>query len=71
MHGRSALTGDIDNLLPAGRTDRLPPTTPFLTYPALLRFCTPISQIERILPTLATRDDLHAAIAPLATKAEL
>ena len=30
-----------------------------------------VDRIERILPTLATRDDLRAAIAPLATKAEL
>ena len=30
-----------------------------------------VDRIERILPTLATRDDLKAAIAPLATKAEL
>ncbi len=30
-----------------------------------------VDRIEQILPTLATRDDLKAAIAPLATKAEL
>ena len=30
-----------------------------------------VERIEQILPTLATKDDLSAAIAPLATKAEL
>ena len=30
-----------------------------------------VDRIEQILPTLATREDLKAAIAPLATKAEL
>ena len=30
-----------------------------------------VDRIEQILPTLATRDDLHAEIEPLATKAEL
>lgn len=30
-----------------------------------------VDRIEQILPTLATRDDLLAAIEPLATKAEL
>ena len=30
-----------------------------------------VDRSEQILPTLATRDDLRAAIAPLATKAEL
>ena len=30
-----------------------------------------VDRIAQILPTLATRDDLKAAIAPLATKAEL
>ena len=30
-----------------------------------------VDRVDRILPTLATRDDLNAAIAPLATKAEL
>ena len=30
-----------------------------------------VDRTEQILPTLATRDDLKAAIAPLATKAEL
>ena len=30
-----------------------------------------VDRIEEILPTLATREDLKAAIAPLATKAEL
>ena len=30
-----------------------------------------VDRIEQILPTLPTRNDLDAAIAPLATKAEL
>ena len=30
-----------------------------------------VDRIEQILPTLATREDLKRAIAPLATKAEL
>ena len=30
-----------------------------------------VDRIEQILPTLATRDDLKAAVAPLATKVEL
>ncbi len=30
-----------------------------------------VDRIEQILPTLATKDDLKAAIEPLATKAEL
>ena len=30
-----------------------------------------VDRIEQILPTLATREDLKAAIAPLATKVEL
>ena len=30
-----------------------------------------VDRVEQILPTLATRDDLQAAIEPLATKAEL
>ena len=30
-----------------------------------------MDRIEQILPTLATKDDLQATIAPLATKAEL
>ena len=30
-----------------------------------------VDRIEQILPTLATKDDLQATIAPLATKAEL
>ena len=30
-----------------------------------------VDRIEQILPTLATKDDLHKAIAPLATKEEL
>ena len=29
-----------------------------------------VDRIEQILPTLATKDDLRAAIEPLATKAE-
>jgi hypothetical protein len=30
-----------------------------------------VERVEQILPTLATRNELHAAIAPLATKEEL
>ena len=30
-----------------------------------------VDRIEQILPTLATKDDLRAAIEPLATKADL
>ena len=30
-----------------------------------------VDRIEHILPTLATKDDLQAAVEPLATKAEL
>ena len=30
-----------------------------------------VDRIEQILPTLATKDDLRAAVQPLATKAEL
>jgi hypothetical protein len=30
-----------------------------------------LTQVEQILPTLATRDELHAAIAPLATREEM
>jgi hypothetical protein len=32
---------------------------------------TRLARVEQILPTLATREELHAAIAPLATRAEL